>query len=1108
MNIIFSLRVWHKIQCLTPQQRSIFLSKIRRITHKTQSAQQIKKITVEGKKTVFRIRYNLNYRIIATLTNRDQLKIVDFIPHDGLDRNTYYIDGIGEYTIEDIESLNEEELQDTINQQHLWQNTELSMNESDFSYQENDFCSYIINPQHQQDPDLILSKQQYQIINQKPNLPILLTGSAGSGKTSIAIYSALRHAHLYKKNQVNAKVLYITYNSSLTRYAQSIIERIYPEKLDSLINIDYYHFCKQISTEYQINIDKFIPENKINITRFIKEFYQTRISKINNLNPISFWQEIRHLLKGSIIPQETENNLISYEIYQARQSQSTLPSDIDREKVYQLFTQYQKWLNDHEYWDELDYTHYLLKEISQEYKGKYQQIYCDEIQDLTEIEIQLILKFLIVNSYGHSLPQFFLTGDPAQTINPSGFSWDKIKSLIWQNYWNLPQWEEIQAIIEPQQLTINFRSVNGIVNLGSAIVDLIQENLDKKTTLIHQETWLQSDHKPLILSSSPLPTFEDKKTFGTKNAIIVSDESEKEKLAPYFPLDSERILTIQEIKGLEFDEVLVWNFFDSFHSWTNRQNAQINELNRFKYNCLYVCITRARNRLFFYDETAVNFWQNESLKNLVSQGEVYTLETLFASYESEREMREAIEEYIKQGTTKSYKIALQILQRIGDQQGVNRVYALLNEGEEKWELAGDYWDKINSFDNAYRCWGEIDPNLWPKKWSSLSAEDCELRANYFWSKNEYDLAVNFYQKANNFKQEIECLLKMQSYELAGDKLLQKGRKKDAKKCYQLADEIYLPNGDFSISVGMWSKLEEWNRVASLWEKLSDWEKAGECWYKAGNWESSAICWQKVQNWQKAEECWQILGKWDEVAICCQYQNKWELAGENWLKSGQIYQSACCYQRANNLDKSLQLWTQLESWHNVAVILEQQEKWSQAAQIWVNVNPLEQKALCHEKSQDWGEAEICWRYLERWDKVAFCLEKQEKWRELAQLWQDLEQWKKSALAWLRVGETERGAVCYEKGGYWQEAEFCWRHLKKEEKVAFCLEKQQRWWQLAELWQDLEQWKKSAVAWLRVGETERGAVCYENCQEWQNAEICWQQLERWDRVAFCLEKQNRS
>lgn len=277
-------------------------------------------------------------------------------------------------------------------------------------------------------------------------------------------------------------------------------------------------------------------------------------------------------------------------------------------------------------------------------------------------------------------------------------------------------------------------------------------------------------------------------------------------------------------------------------------------------------------------------------------------------------MREAAEEYVNEGNEKSYKIAIQIYERIKDEKEINRVKALLSELQEDWENAGEYWDKINNFVNAFRCWAEVNNNLWQKKWGYLAEEEWNLRGDYFYRENDFAMAIYCYQQSNNKEKEIDCLEKLNQWELAGDKLKEMGREIDAFHNYELANEYYQENKQLDKSAQMWTKLEEWKKASPLWESLQEWDKAGECWQKAEEFELSALCWEKVKAWDKAEECWQELENWEKVAICGQNQGKWRSSAKNWLKIEDKNKAAYCYQQANDLDKAIELWQELESWH--------------------------------------------------------------------------------------------------------------------------------------------------------------------------------------------------
>ena len=151
-------------------------------------------------------------------------------------------------------------------------------------------------------------------------------------------------------------------------------------------------------------------------------------------------------------------------------------------QVHSLANKYQIWLESQGYWDEIDITQNALFNIgnSLQEEYKYTAIYCDEIQDLTKNQISLLLRIFQTNQENYyKLPDFFFAGDPAQIINPSGFSWNKVETLIHDFYNDLPTYRSIRH----DELKLNFRSAESIVNLGNKILGFNNGN----TKLLSQE---------------------------------------------------------------------------------------------------------------------------------------------------------------------------------------------------------------------------------------------------------------------------------------------------------------------------------------------------------------------------------------------------------------------------------------------------------------------------------------------------------------------------------------------------------------------------------------------------------------------------------------------
>ena len=76
--------------------------------------------------------------------------------------------------------------------------------------------------------------------------------------------------------------------------------------------------------------------------------------------------------------------------------------------------------------------------------------------------------------------------------------------------------------------------------------------------------------------------------FGAHQVILVRNDEAKSKIPEEFVSDKDWILTVQEAKGLEFDDVLVYNFFtdsDAHDEWRVVSNYTENDVNDFYKRC-------------------------------------------------------------------------------------------------------------------------------------------------------------------------------------------------------------------------------------------------------------------------------------------------------------------------------------------------------------------------------------------------------------------------------------------------------------------------------------------------------------------------------------------
>ena len=161
----------------------------------------------------------------------------------------------------------------------------------------------------------------------------------------------------------------------------------------------------------------------------------------------------------------------------------------------------------------------------------------------------------------------FLTGDTAQNIMRSvAFRFCDLRSVFYDFKENLCGQIKVPEIYT---LTQNFRSHSGILQLAASVIDLLMNFFSSSLDKLPMDQGMFPGPKPILISSysdSDLAqlvmvnreesvTFE----FGARQAIIVRSDQAKSKLPDELKVGI--ILTVNEAKGLEFDDVLLYNFF-------------------------------------------------------------------------------------------------------------------------------------------------------------------------------------------------------------------------------------------------------------------------------------------------------------------------------------------------------------------------------------------------------------------------------------------------------------------------------------------------------------------------------------------------------------------
>ena len=333
--------------------------------------------------------------------------------------------------------------------------------------------------------------------------------------------------------------------------------------------------------------------------------------------------EIMGVIKGSISSRKTLQPL-SRQAYLELSSRvaPTFTLESEKSRVYELFEKYQALKLHRRETDGVDRVTRLIKAVRDNqtlmnYLGtNFDEIYVDEVQDLRCLDIELLLSIL---KEGRA---FHFAGDTAQTISQdSHFRFQDIKALFYHHFVDAASLANQPELSRPRlfMLANNYRSHQGILGLASLVMEMLWNGFPETVDKLEPE--IGQIHGPIpvfflncniqMIASGRTPSVEQPQQhldFGAEQAIIVRDQNTKTKLQAELE-DQVLVLTVLQSKGMEFEDVLLCNFFtdspcpggwrclDSLKNKSGnfdpmKHAAMCSELKIF-----YVAVTRARIRL-------------------------------------------------------------------------------------------------------------------------------------------------------------------------------------------------------------------------------------------------------------------------------------------------------------------------------------------------------------------------------------------------------------------------------------------------------------------------------------------------------------------------------
>lgn len=415
--------------------------------------------------------------------------------------------------------------------------------------------------------------------------PLIIIGPAGSGKTALT---------LERMKRVHGQVLYVTLS---------------PYLADNSRNIYYAHHYENDSQEISfLSFREFIETMKVPEGREIKySVFAGWIMRFPKRQRVAdahrLYEEFRGVITGSVV----DKPWLSREEYLGLGVKQSIYLDNERELVYSLFEKYLSFLRDNGYYDPNILAHGYLTHVQR----IYDFVVVDEVQDITNIQLLLILGSL------KGPDNYMLCGDSNQIVHPNFFSWSGLKSMLYHA-------EALEAHKVMRVLQSNFRNSAGVTELSNKLLRIKQKrfgSVDRESNYLMNSLSENAGEIIFMKDTDKGKTELNRKIRrSTRFAVLVMRDEDKPEVRKFF--DTPLLFSIQEAKGLEYENVVLLNFISNeravfrelisgigaedltgdleYMRSGNKKDKSL-EVYKFFVNSLFVAVTRAVQKLYLIE---------------------------------------------------------------------------------------------------------------------------------------------------------------------------------------------------------------------------------------------------------------------------------------------------------------------------------------------------------------------------------------------------------------------------------------------------------------------------------------------------------------------------
>ncbi|MBD3386422.1 AAA family ATPase [candidate division KSB1 bacterium] len=444
---------------------------------------------------------------------------------------------------------------------------------------------------------IFLHPAQRALVEKKFNGPARISGSAGTGKTVVALHRAVYLARQYP----HARILLATFSDTLAKMLQIKLHRLirHQPRLTERIEVcsmprlglrlyKLHLAMPHIANRREINEIMQKAAESIDNHKFTLSFLLNEWNKVVDAWELQSWKAYRDVLRlGRKTRLPESQRKILWSVFEA------VRTELDRRGVVtfpQLF-------------------HQLTDHYAQETKSPYDFVVIDEAQDISIAQ----LRFLAALK-SERPDNLFFTGDLGQRIFQQPFSWKALGTEITGrshtlriNYRTSHQIRtHADRLLEPELSDVdgNVEKRSGTISVFNGPVPIIQTFPDQEAEIKAVSEWLSKRFDDDVKPEEIGVFVRSQKILNRAIAVLKTLNLQYHLLDQASDSDNKLISvgTMHTAKGLEFRAIVVMACDDEIIPLQDRietvtDESDLQEVYNTERHLLYVACTRARDYL-------------------------------------------------------------------------------------------------------------------------------------------------------------------------------------------------------------------------------------------------------------------------------------------------------------------------------------------------------------------------------------------------------------------------------------------------------------------------------------------------------------------------------